>query len=61
MAPKEKLVASGYGFYASGILRQLSDMPYEEMIANDVVWVGTPADVIERIAAVQKLCEGLAE
>lgn len=61
MAPKEKLEASAYGFYASGILEQLSDMPYEEMIANDVVWVGTPADVIERIEAVQKLCEGLTE
>ena len=61
MAPKEKLEASAYGFYASGILEQLSDMPYEEMIANDVVWVGTPADVIERIEVVQKLCEGLTE
>jgi len=47
MASKEKLESSGYCFYASGIMEQLSDMPYDEMIANDVVWVGTPKDVID--------------
>jgi alkanesulfonate monooxygenase SsuD/methylene tetrahydromethanopterin reductase-like flavin-dependent oxidoreductase (luciferase family) len=61
MAPKQTLEASGYGFYASGLMEQLSDMPYDEMIANDVVWVGTPKDVIERIEAVRELCEGLTE
>jgi alkanesulfonate monooxygenase SsuD/methylene tetrahydromethanopterin reductase-like flavin-dependent oxidoreductase (luciferase family) len=61
MASKERLEASGYGFYASGIMEQLSDMPYDEMIEKDVVWVGTPQDVIERIEGVQELCEGLTE
>jgi alkanesulfonate monooxygenase SsuD/methylene tetrahydromethanopterin reductase-like flavin-dependent oxidoreductase (luciferase family) len=61
MAPREALESSGYGFYASGIMEQLSDMPYEEMIANDVVWVGTPKDIIERIEAVRGLCAGLTE
>jgi len=61
LAPKERLEASGYGFYASGIMEQLSDMPYEQMIEGDVVWVGTPADVIERIEAVRDLCDGLTE
>ncbi len=61
MAPKAKLEASGYAFYASGVMEQLSDMPYDEMIANDVVWVGTPKDVIGRIEAVRELCEGLTE
>ncbi len=61
LADKERLLASGYGFYASGIMEQLSDMPYEQMIDDDVVWVGTPQDVIERIEAVQQLCEGLTE
>ena len=31
------------------------------MIEKDVVWVGTPPDVIERIEAVQELCKGLTE
>jgi alkanesulfonate monooxygenase SsuD/methylene tetrahydromethanopterin reductase-like flavin-dependent oxidoreductase (luciferase family) len=61
MPSKEALEKSGYGFYASGIMENFSDMPYDEMIKNDIVWVGTPADVIERIEAVQKLCEGLTE
>jgi hypothetical protein len=30
-------------------------------LANDVVWVGTPKDVIGRIEAVQELCTGLTE
>jgi alkanesulfonate monooxygenase SsuD/methylene tetrahydromethanopterin reductase-like flavin-dependent oxidoreductase (luciferase family) len=61
MAPAEELVAAGYGFYASGIIEGLAQMPYEEMVAGDVVWVGTPDDVIERIEAVRGLCEGLSE
>ena len=31
------------------------------MIAGDIVWVGTPDDVIERIEAVRDVCEGLTE
>jgi flavin-dependent trigonelline monooxygenase, oxygenase component len=61
LASKERLEASGYGFYSSGIMEQLSDMPYDEMIEKDVVWVGTPHDVVERIEAVQEVCEGLTE
>jgi alkanesulfonate monooxygenase SsuD/methylene tetrahydromethanopterin reductase-like flavin-dependent oxidoreductase (luciferase family) len=61
MPSKEALEAAGYGFYASGIMENFSDMPYDEMIKNDIVWVGTPQDVIERIEAVQELCEGLTE
>jgi hypothetical protein len=61
MAPVEELVAAGYGFYTSGIFEKLVEMPYDEMIAGDVVWVGTPHDIIERIEAMQALCEGLTE
>jgi alkanesulfonate monooxygenase SsuD/methylene tetrahydromethanopterin reductase-like flavin-dependent oxidoreductase (luciferase family) len=61
MAPAEELVAAGYGFYASGTIEKLAEMPYDEMLAGDVVWVGTPHDIIERIEAMQALCEGLTE
>ena len=61
MPSKDVLEKSGYGFYASGIMENFSDMPYDEMIKNDVVWVGTPNDIIERIEAVQKICAGLTE
>jgi hypothetical protein len=61
MAPAEQLVAAGYGFYASGTLEKLAEMSYDDMIAGDIVWVGTPHDIIERIEAMQALCEGLTE
>jgi alkanesulfonate monooxygenase SsuD/methylene tetrahydromethanopterin reductase-like flavin-dependent oxidoreductase (luciferase family) len=60
-APDEELQAAGYGFYASGIMEKLAQMPYDEMIDTDVVWVGTPADVVERIEAVRDMCDGLTE
>jgi len=59
--PTDELNAAGYGFYAAGILEKLAQTPYDEMIENDIVWVGTPQDVIERIEAVQEVCEGLTE
>ncbi|MGI9110966.1 MAG: LLM class flavin-dependent oxidoreductase, partial [Gaiellaceae bacterium] len=59
--PTDELNAAGYGFYAAGILEKLAETPYDEMIAGDIVWVGTPLDVIERIESVQEVCEGLTE
>ncbi|PWU18983.1 MAG: hypothetical protein C5B48_14200 [Candidatus Rokuibacteriota bacterium] len=61
LAPLEELEAAGYGFYAAGILEKLAQTPYEEMIDGDIVWVGTPADVIERIEQTVAVCEGLSE
>ncbi len=57
----DELNAAGYGFYAAGILEKLAETPYDEMIAGDLIWVGTPADVIERIESVRDVCEGLTE
>jgi hypothetical protein len=61
LPPAEAMNAAGYGFYLAGILEQLAATPYEDMIDGDIVWVGTPADVIERIEAVRDVCEGLTE
>ena len=47
--PVDELNAAGYGFYTAGIMEKLAATPYDEMIAGDIVWVGTPEDVIERI------------
>ena len=51
----EKLAAdalgkAGYGFYASGIMEQLAEVPFEQLVEEDYVWVGTPDEIIERIA-----------
>jgi len=59
--PADELNSAGYGFYTAGILEKLAQTPYEEMIAGDIVWVGTPDDVIERIEAIRDVCEGLTE
>jgi alkanesulfonate monooxygenase SsuD/methylene tetrahydromethanopterin reductase-like flavin-dependent oxidoreductase (luciferase family) len=59
--PAEDLVKAGYGFYASGIMESLTQIPFEQLVADDYVWVGTPADILERIAATRKLCEGVTE
>jgi len=59
--PVDALNAAGYGFYASGIMEKLAATPYDEMIAGDIVWVGTPEDVIQRIRETIEVCEGLTE
>ena len=43
------LIAAGYGFYTAGIMEQLADSPYEQLIDEDYVWVGTPEDIVARI------------
>lgn len=59
--PTDELNAAGYGFYAAGILEKLAETPWEDMIDGDLVWVGTPDDVIQSIEAVRELCDGLTE
>ncbi|HZG34489.1 MAG TPA: LLM class flavin-dependent oxidoreductase [Gaiellaceae bacterium] len=55
------LMKAGYGFYAAGIMEQLAEVPYEQLVEEDYIWVGTPQDVIERIEATQEVCEGISE
>jgi alkanesulfonate monooxygenase SsuD/methylene tetrahydromethanopterin reductase-like flavin-dependent oxidoreductase (luciferase family) len=59
--PAEQLNAAGYGFYAAGIMEQLAATPYDEMIDGDIVWVGTPDDVVQRVRETIDVCEGLTE
>ena len=61
LGPVEELRAAGYGFYTSGIMEQLAATPYDEMIDGDIVWVGTPDDIAERVASIIDVCEGLTE
>ncbi|MDX6472939.1 MAG: hypothetical protein QOK22_1755, partial [Gaiellaceae bacterium] len=59
--PADDLNKAGYGFYAAGIMEGLAQVPYEKLIEDDYVWVGTPQDVIERIEATRQLCDGIQE
>jgi len=36
-------------------------VPFEQLVEDDYVWVGTPDDIVERIAETRKLCPGVSE
>jgi alkanesulfonate monooxygenase SsuD/methylene tetrahydromethanopterin reductase-like flavin-dependent oxidoreductase (luciferase family) len=59
--PAEDLVKAGYGFYTAGIMESLLEIPFEQLVADDYVWAGTPQDIIERIKATREVCEGVTE
>jgi alkanesulfonate monooxygenase SsuD/methylene tetrahydromethanopterin reductase-like flavin-dependent oxidoreductase (luciferase family) len=60
-APAEDLNKAGYGFYTAGIMEGLAETPYDKLIEDDYVWVGTPQDIIERIETTLNVCEGIQE
>jgi alkanesulfonate monooxygenase SsuD/methylene tetrahydromethanopterin reductase-like flavin-dependent oxidoreductase (luciferase family) len=51
---KAELRAKGYGFYASGALESLTKLTYEQIVEQEIGFIGTPDKVIEQIRAVQK-------
>ena len=50
---KAELKAKGYGFYASGALESLTKLTYEQIVEQEIAFVGTPEKVIEQIKNVQ--------
>ncbi len=53
---KEKqaeLKAKGYGFYASGALESLTKLTYEDIVEQEIGFIGTPDKVIEQIKGIQ--------
>ena len=59
--PAEDLLRAEYGFYAAGIMESLNELSFEQLVDEDYVWVGTPADVIERIEQTREVCAGIGE
>jgi alkanesulfonate monooxygenase SsuD/methylene tetrahydromethanopterin reductase-like flavin-dependent oxidoreductase (luciferase family) len=59
--PTDGLMKADYGFYAAGIMEQLAEIPYEQLVEEDYIWVGTPEDVIERIEQTLETCAGIGE
>ncbi|MGH9603908.1 MAG: LLM class flavin-dependent oxidoreductase, partial [Terriglobales bacterium] len=51
---KAELRAKGYGFYASGALESLTKLTYEQIVDQEIAFIGPPEKVIEQIRAVQK-------
>ncbi len=48
-AKKEELRAKGYGFYASGALESLAALTYEQIVDQEIGFIGTPAKIIAQI------------
>ena len=51
---KAELRAKGYGFYASGALESLTQLTYEQIVDQEIGFIGTPAKVIRQINALQE-------
>ncbi len=59
--PPKACSKADYGFYTAGIMEQLNEVPYEQLIEEDYIWVGTPDDISERIEQTLEICPGIAE
>ena len=51
---KAELRAKGYGFYASGALESLTQLTYEQIVEQEIGFIGTPDKVIGQIRELQK-------
>jgi alkanesulfonate monooxygenase SsuD/methylene tetrahydromethanopterin reductase-like flavin-dependent oxidoreductase (luciferase family) len=52
-AKKAELCAKGYGFYASGALESLTKFTYEEIVEQEIGFVGTPEKVVAQVRSLQ--------
>ncbi|HEX2690786.1 MAG TPA: LLM class flavin-dependent oxidoreductase [Kofleriaceae bacterium] len=59
--PAADLLRAGYGAYATGVLESLAAIPFDQLVAEQYVWAGTPADILEQIAATRAQCPGIME
>jgi alkanesulfonate monooxygenase SsuD/methylene tetrahydromethanopterin reductase-like flavin-dependent oxidoreductase (luciferase family) len=55
LPPKEELEKKGYGFYASGALESLTKLTYDEIVEQEIGFIGTPDKVIQQIKNLQKV------
>src|SRR5437868_2152791 len=52
-AKKAELREKGYGFYASGALESLTKLTYEQIVEQEIAFIGTPDQVIQQVKALQ--------
>jgi alkanesulfonate monooxygenase SsuD/methylene tetrahydromethanopterin reductase-like flavin-dependent oxidoreductase (luciferase family) len=50
---KAELRAKGYGFYASGALESLTKLTYDEIVEQEIGFIGTPEKVIRQVRNLQ--------
>jgi flavin-dependent trigonelline monooxygenase, oxygenase component len=49
LPPREELIAKGYAFYASGALESLTKLTYQDILDQEIGFIGTPEQVIRQI------------
>ena len=52
-AKKAELRAKGYGFYASGALESLTKLTYEEIVDQEIGFIGTPEKIVQQVETLQ--------
>lgn len=50
---KAELRAKGYGFYASGALESLTELSYDQIVEQEIGFIGTPDKVIRQVRELQ--------
>ena len=50
---KAELIAKGYGFYASGALESLTKLTYDQIVEQEIGFIGTPEKVVRQIENLQ--------
>ena len=51
---KSELREKGYGFYASGALESLTKLSYDEIVDQEIGFIGTPEKIIRQIRALEE-------
>jgi alkanesulfonate monooxygenase SsuD/methylene tetrahydromethanopterin reductase-like flavin-dependent oxidoreductase (luciferase family) len=49
LPPRDELIAKGFGFYASGALESLTRLTYQDILEQEIGFIGTPDQVIAQI------------
>ena len=49
-----ELCAKGYGFYASGALESLTKLTYDEIVGQEIAFIGRPEKIIRQIRELQQ-------
>ncbi|NDQ56523.1 MAG: LLM class flavin-dependent oxidoreductase [Acidipila sp.] len=60
-AKKAELRAKGYGFYASGAMESLCKLTYDEIVEQEIGFIGTPQKVIRQIENLQRTEPAISE
>ena len=56
-AMKQRLLDSNYAFYAGEIMEVLPRLSYEDIVAQECAFVGTPERVLEQCAALKRMID----